>query len=307
MYPALQSSLRARGIESLYSHQAESFVAARGGQNLVITTGTASGKSVAYLSPVMQSVLDDPTSRSLLLFPTKALTQDQLRGVLGFIDGVVATGKGTPIQAGVYDGDTPPAERTRIRDKANLILTNPDMLHSALLPNHGRRGFSHVFRNVRFIVIDELHTYRGAFGAHFANLMRRLRRLCRHYGSDPKFLCSSATIANAREHAETLCGAPFRLIDEDGSPAASKVVHFWQPPLDESEIRKPITSEMAELLPKLIEQRHRTIAFCRSRKETEIVLKEARDGLKDVAGHDEADLLAGYRGGYTPVERRQVE
>jgi DEAD/DEAH box helicase domain-containing protein len=308
MHPALQSSLRARGIESMYSHQAESFVAARGGQNLVITTGTASGKSVAYLSPVMQSVLDDPTSRSLLLFPTKALTQDQLRGVLGFIDGVAATGKGTPtIQAGVYDGDTPPAERTRIRDKANLILTNPDMLHSALLPNHGRRGFSHMFRNVRFIVIDELHTYRGAFGAHFANLMRRLRRLCRHYGSDPKFLCSSATIANAREHAETLCGAPFRLIDKDGSPAASKVVHFWQPPLDESEMRKPITSEMAELLPKLIEQRYRTIAFCRSRKETEIVLKEARDCLKDVAGHDESDLLAGYRGGYTPVERRQVE
>jgi DEAD/DEAH box helicase domain-containing protein len=307
MHVALQAALRGRGIDTMYSHQAEAFAAARVGENLVITTGTASGKSLAYLAPVLQAVLEDPTARALLLFPTKALTQDQLRGVLGFIDGVVATGQGAPIESGVYDGDTPPAERARIRDRANLLLTNPDMLHAGLLPNHGRRGFVHIFRNVRFIVIDELHTYRGAFGAHFANLMRRLRRLCRHYGSDPTFLCSSATIANAREHAETLCGAPFRLIDKDGSPAAAKVVHFWQPPLDESDMRKPITSEMAALLPKLIEQRHRTIAFCRSRKETEIVLKEARDTLKNVAGHDEADLLAGYRGGYTPVERRQVE
>jgi DEAD/DEAH box helicase domain-containing protein len=307
MHPALQAALHAQGIESLYSHQAEAFTAARAGENLVITTGTASGKSLSYLAPVLQSVLDDPTSRSLLLFPTKALTQDQLRGVLGFINGVLGTGQGGPIVAGVYDGDTPPAERARVRDHANLVLTNPDMLHSALLPNHGRRGFSHVFRNVRYIVLDELHTYRGAFGAHFANLMRRLRRLCRHYGSDPRFLCSSATIGNAREHAEVLCGAPFRLIDKDGSPAAGKVVHFWQPPLDANDMRKPITSEMAALVPRLIEQRHRTIAFCRSRKDTEIVLKESRDYLKDVAGHDESDLLAGYRGGYTPVERREIE
>ena len=187
MHPALQSSLRARGIESMYSHQAESFVAARGGQNLVITTGrrAESRLRTCRLSCNRCWTIPRPV---LSLFPTQALTQDQLRGVLGFIDGVVATGKGTPIQAGVYDGDTPPAERTRIRDKANLILTNPDMLHSALLPNHGRRGFSHMFRNVRFIVIDELHTYRGAFGAHFANLMRRLRRLCRHYGSDPNLV-----------------------------------------------------------------------------------------------------------------------
>ncbi len=309
-HPALHEALLRLGIRQLYSHQAEAFEAARRGENVAITTGTASGKSLAYLLPVVQAVIEDPSARALLLFPTKALTQDQLRGVLRVIDHLTIVGGGGPrahVEAGVYDGDTPPSERTRIRDRANLILTNPDMLNAALLPNHGRQGFSHVFRNVRYIVLDELHTYRGAFGAHFANLMRRLDRVCRHYGSEPRFLCSTATIANAREHAETLCGKPFRLIERDGSPSAGKVVHFWQPPMERDDMRKPVTEEMALLLPHLINTRHRTIAFCRSRKETEIVLKESRDRLSDVAGHDESYLLAGYRGGYTPEERRTVE
>lgn len=303
LHPALGLALQSRGITQLYTHQAETFEAARGGENVVVTTGTASGKSLSYLLPVLQSVLEDPSSRSILLFPTKALTQDQLRGVLDLCD----TMTGRRIEAGVYDGDTPPADRTRIRDRAHLVLTNPDMLNAALLPNHGRQGFAHIFRNIRYIVIDELHTYRGAFGAHFANLMRRLLRVCRHYGSDPKFLCSSATIANAHEHAEALCHRPFRLVDRDGSPSAGKIVHFWQPPLQSNDMRKPVTSEMALLVPHLVEKRHRTIAFCKSRKETEIVLKESRDRLSNVAGHDEAYLLAGYRGGYTPEERRAVE
>lgn len=308
-HPALHAALAARGIAHLYSHQAETFEAARRGENVVVTTGTASGKSLAYLLPVIQATLEDPATRTLLLFPTKALSQDQLRGVLGLVDHLATrTDEVTqPIAAGVYDGDTPPADRSRIRDRANLILTNPDMLHSALLPNHGRRGYSHLFRNVRYIVIDELHSYRGAFGAHFANLMRRILRICRHYGSEPRFLCSSATIANAREHAETLCHRPFTLISRDGSPSAGKRVHFWQPPLGDKDLRRPITSELALLIPHLVTARHRTIAFCRSRKETEIVLKESRDRLRDVAGHDESYLLAGYRGGYTPEERRQVE
>ena len=308
-HPALQAALLQRGIARLYSHQAETFAAAQRGDNVVVTTGTASGKSLAYLLPVIQATLEDPATRTLLLFPTKALTQDQLRGVLGLVDHLASrTDEKVPrIQAGVYDGDTPPADRTRIRDQANLVLTNPDMLHSALLPNHGRRGYSHIFRNLRYIVIDELHTYRGAFGAHFANLMRRLLRVCRHYGSEPRFLCSSATIANAREHAETLCHHPFTLIDRDGSPSAGKRVHFWMPPLSDKDLRRPVTSELALLVPHLITERHRTIVFCRSRKETEIVLKESRDRLRDVAGHDESYLLAGYRGGYTPEERRQVE
>ena len=308
-HPALRAALLQRGIANLYSHQSEAFAAAQRGDNVVVTTGTASGKSLAYLLPVIQATLEDPATRTLLLFPTKALTQDQLRGVLGLVDHLASrTDEAAPrIEAGVYDGDTPPADRTRIRDRANLVLTNPDMLHSALLPNHGRRGYSHIFRNLRYIVIDELHTYRGAFGAHFANLMRRLLRACRHYGSEPRFLCSSATIANAREHAETLCHRPFTLIDRDGSPSAGKRIHFWMPPLSDKDLRRPVTSELALLLPHLITERYRTIAFCRSRKETEIVLKESRDRLRDVAGHDESYLLAGYRGGYTPEERRQVE
>ena len=309
VHPALAEALAQRGIAELYSHQVEAFEAARRGENVVVTTGTASGKSLAYLLPVIQSVLEDPAARTLLLFPTKALAQDQLRGVLGLVD-LLATRTDlgpTRIDAGVYDGDTPPAERTRIRDRANLVLTNPDMLHSALLPNHGRRGYAHIFRNVRYIVIDELHSYRGAFGAHLANLMRRLLRVCRHYGSDPRFLCSSATIANARAHAELLCHRDFRLIDRDGSPSAGKVVHFWQPPVGDKDMRVPVSSEVAALVPHLVKARLRTIAFCRSRKETEIVLKEARDRLRDVAGHDESHLLAGYRAGYTPEERRAVE
>jgi DEAD/DEAH box helicase domain-containing protein len=310
LHPALRAALEQRGIARLYTHQVEAFEAARAGENVVVTTGTASGKSLAYLLPVMQSVLDDPSARTLLLFPTKALTQDQLRGVLGLVDHLATrTDLAVPRpEAGVYDGDTPPADRARIRDRANLVLTNPDMLHSALLPNHGRRGFAHLFRNVRYVVIDELHSYRGAFGAHFANLMRRLLRVCAHYGSHPRFLCSSATIANAREHAETLCHRDFRLVERDGSPSAGKVVHFWQPPLAaDHDMRRPVTAELALLVPHLVAARHRTIAFCRSRKETEIVLKESRDRLRDVAGHDETYLLAGYRGGYTPEERRQVE
>lgn len=308
LHPQLAEALRHRGIDQLYCHQAEAFDAARRGQHTVVTTGTASGKSLTYLLPVVQAVLEDPSARSILLFPTKALTQDQLRGVLGLTDGLTDC----RIEAGVYDGDTPPAERTRIRDRAHLVLTNPDMLNAALLPSHGRQGFAHIFRNIKYIVIDELHSYRGAFGAHLANLMRRLWRICRHYGSQPTFLCSSATIANAREHAETIClhGDPtarFRLVDQDGSPSAGKTIHFWQPPLQKNDQRKPVTSEMAELIPWLVLERRRTIAFCKSRKETEIVLKESRDALSNVAGHDESYLLAGYRGGYTPEERRKVE
>ena len=302
-HPALRQALHDAGFGTLYSHQAETFTRALAGENVVLTTGTASGKSLAYLLPILQSVLEDPTSRAILLFPTKALGQDQLRGLLRYVE-YFGSHK---LEAGVYDGDTPPDERSRIREQANLILTNPDMLNSAFIPNHGRRGFSHIFRNLRYLVVDELHTYRGAFGAHFANLMRRLRRICRHYGSDPRMLCSSATIANPRELAETLLGRPFTLIDEDGSPSAGKVIHFWQPPLLDNGMRRGVVQEMAGLVPLLVGRRHRFIAFCRSRKETEVVLKESRDALSHVdGGHDESQLVAGYRGGYTPEERRRV-
>jgi DEAD/DEAH box helicase domain-containing protein len=323
MHGSLALALQTLGIRQLYSHQASCFdLAVAQHRNVVVTTGTASGKSLCYLLPVLQTVLEDQAARAILVYPTKALAQDQLRAVLDLCDLVATSGLAgggvKRIEAGVYDGDTPPAERSRVRDRCHLVLTNPDMLNAALLPNHGRTGYAHLFRNVRYVVVDEVHSYRGAFGSHVANVVRRLLRVCKHAGSDPLFLCSSATIANAREHAEQVCNRPFTLIDRDGSPSAGKVVHFWQPPLQHNEQRKPVTSELAQLVPHLVHRRHRTIAFCRSRKETEIVLKEARDRLAHTDGHtsaqqgrghghDEAYLLAGYRGGYTPVERRQVE
>lgn len=307
LHPALRSALHARGIDALYSHQAAMFEAAQRGESVVITTGTASGKSLAFLLPILQGILEDPSARAFLLYPTKALGHDQLRGLLALCDEISAAG-GRKIEAGVYDGDTPPTERRRIRERANLVLTNPDMLNTGMMPLHARQGFSHLFRNVRWIVLDELHTYRGAFGAHIANLLRRFDRLCRHYGSRPQVLGSSATIANPKGLAEALCGRPFTHVAEDGSPSGGRTVHFWLPPVIDEELRRGVASEMATLLPHLIERRLKTIAFARSRKETEIVVKEARDRLSRTHGaHDESNLLGAYRGGFTPEERRRVE
>ena len=304
LQPRLKEALAREGFTRLYKHQREMYDRVRDGENVVITTGTASGKSLSFLLPLLERILEEPSARAFLLYPTKALAQDQLRGILEIIE---PFGERF-VEAGVYDGDTPPDERTRIRERAHLILTNPDMLNAAHLPHHGKKGFTHLFRNLRFIVIDEMHTYRGAFGAHFANLMRRLLRVCRYYGSRPQFLCSSATLANARELAETLTDRPFSLVDDDGSPAAAKTIHFWRPPVVEGDYRRGVAQEMASLLPELVRTRRRTIAFCRSRKETEVVLKETRDALKNVdGGHDDRDRIAGYRGGYTPKERREVE
>ncbi len=303
----LRRALEERGLSELWSHQAEMFERADRGENVVIATSTASGKSLGFLLPVLKAVHEDPAARVLLLYPTKALAHDQLRGLAKLADDMCAAGS-RPIELGVYDGDTPPNERRRLREEANLVLTNPDMLNTGLLPAHGRPGYTHLLRNVRYVVIDEMHVYRGAFGAQFSNLIRRLLRICRHYGSNPQFLCSSATIANPKELAETLCHQPFSLVDDDGSPSPGKVVHFWRPPTGQDRSRGSVGREMATLLPLLVKQRHKTIAFCRGRKQTEIVLKEARDHLADIdGGHDESSLLAAYRGGYTAEERRGVE
>ncbi len=309
LHPGLRAALAARGFERLYSHQAEMISHARAGRDVVITTGTASGKSLAFLLPVLQGILEDPSARALLVYPTKALAQDQLRGILRLADELRSAHPGLgQLESGVYDGDTPPTERKRVRERANLILTNADMLNAGLLPAHGRPGFAHLFRNVKWLVIDELHVYRGAFGAHFANLARRLDRVCRHYGSRPQILASSATIANPKELAERLTGRSFEWVREDGSPAAGKTVYFWQPPLMDNDVRRSTVAELVTLFPRLIEQRARTIAFCKSRKETEVTLKEIRDRLSRVDGsHDESRLVSAYRGGYTPAERRRIE
>jgi DEAD/DEAH box helicase domain-containing protein len=309
LHPALREALLALRMPRLYSHQREAYDASRRGEHVVVTTGTASGKSLAFLLPVLQGLSEDPAARAILLYPTKALARDQLRGIERLIASLRLSGQAP--YAGVYDGDTPPDERRALRERARLVLTNPDMLSSGLLPAHGRQGTTHLFRHVRWIVIDELHGYRGAFGAHVSNVIRRLLRICAHYRpgeSGPRFLCSSATIANPGELAAAICRGPFTVIDRDGSPSSGKTIEFWQPPEVAPDVRRGAGAELASLLPQLVQQRQQTIAFCRSRKQTEVVLKEVRDRLRRVSRHhDESRLVAGYRAGYTPRERRRIE
>ena len=302
--------LTSHNIPRLYTHQAEMFEKAQSGENIVITTSTASGKTLSFLLPVLQAVLENPLTRAIFVYPTKALAADQYRTLQPFLE-YFGEGK---ISAGVYDGDTMQAERSRIRKSANIILTNPEMINSAFLPNHSKYGFDFIFTNLKYIVIDELHTYRGAFGAHLANIFRRMKRVCGYYRSKPQFLCSSATIANPVELSERICGEKFMLIDRDGSPAPEKEYRIVQPPEikgsnDKIYGRRSASSTAADLIPKLVEDERHFIAFARSRRNVEVILKESRDKL-DAAGflgHGGSGKIAGYRGGYTPRERREIE
>ncbi len=306
----LQAYLTGKGIAKLYTHQAQMYELAHAGENVVITTSTASGKTLSFLLPVLQEILTDPQTRAIFVYPTKALASDQFR-VLTDILKFFGDGR---IQAGVYDGDTLPAERTRIRRSANIILTNPEMLNASFLPNHSKYGFDAIFANLKYIVIDELHSYRGAFGAHMANIFRRMKRVCTYYKAKPQFLCSSATIANPQELAGHICGVEFTLIDKDGSPAPKKEYHILQSPAirgtnDQIYGRIPAATVAAELVPQLVEEERHFIAFGKSRRSVEVVLKESRDKL-DAAGFlgkGDSSRIAGYRGGYTPLERRAIE
>ncbi len=310
MSEELKGYLQNRGINQLYSHQADMYQAVRNGENAVITTSTASGKTLSFLLPVLEGLLEDPSARAIFLYPTKALAADQLRAITP----IISYFGDNKISAGVYDGDTSPQERSRIRRHCNIILTNPEMLNGAFLPNHSRYGFDFLFANLKYVVMDEMHTYRGVFGSHIANLMRRLHRICRYYHCTPQFLCSSATIANPVELAAELCGEDFTLIDRDGSPAGERVYAFLQPPRLTSENDTYIgqvqaSTVAAELVTNLIEDRHSLIAFCKSRRGVEVVLREAREQL-DAAGFlgaSDRNLIAGYRGGYTPLERKNIE
>lgn len=302
--------LSGRGISKLYSHQAEMFSEAQKQKNIVITTSTASGKTLSFLLPVMQEILSNPLARAVFIYPTKALASDQYRAILPILE---YFGENR-ISAGVYDGDTPVNERSRIRKSANIILTNPEMINSAFLPNHSKFGFDFIFSNLKFVVIDELHTYRGAFGSHLANVFRRLGRVCRYYHSSPQFLCSSATIANPVELAEGICGQPFVRIERDGSGASERNYKLVQPPRIMGKDKQyygqvQSTAVAAELLPELVENGHSFIAFARSRKNVEIILKEARDKLEAESffGISLTDKISGYRGGYTPLERKEIE
>ena len=310
LLPELAEYLKSHGIGKLYCHQTEMFEKVTSGKNVVITTSTASGKTLSFLLPVLQDILKNPLTRAIFIYPTKALAADQYRAIAPYLE---YFGENR-IVAGVYDGDTPVAERTRIRQSANIILTNPEMVNGAFLPNHSKYGFDFIFSNLQYIVIDELHTYRGAFGSHLANVFRRLSRVCRYYHSNPQFLCSSATIANPVELAAEICGKQFALVDKDGSPAAERGYYLIQPPKimgkdDNYYGQVRITTVAAELLPELMDEGKNFIAFTKSRKNVEIVLKETRDHLEaeGFLGTHKPDEISGYRGGYTPLERKQIE
>lgn len=298
--------LLSKGVEKLYCHQAEMFDLVTKKKNVVITTSTASGKTLSFLLPIVQEIIKDPHTRALFIYPTKALANDQYRAMQPMLEYL---GK-NKISAGVYDGDTPVNERSRIRNSANIILTNPEMLNSAFLPNHSNYGFDYIFSNLKFIVIDELHSYKGAFGSHLSNVFRRLKRICKYYNSSMQFLCSSATIANPIELAENICGVEFTCISRDGSPAPEKIYNIIQPPkIKGNDFRVSITNISTNLLPELIMENRYLIAFCKSRSHVEVVLKETRDKLKydGISGQDMSNLISGYRGGYTPLERMKIE
>jgi DEAD/DEAH box helicase domain-containing protein len=299
----LASALRKQNIHRLYTHQAAAVNASLAGGDTVIVTGTASGKTLCYNIPVIQSLLGDPAARAMYLFPTKALAQDQL-GALGRL--AAADGLGEVLRPAVYDGDTPGHNRTKIRSDASVVLTNPDMLHVGILPYHAK--WHQFLRNLRYIVIDELHMYRGIFGSHVSLVLRRLLRMCEHYGSRPQVICCSATIANPLELAQKLTGRPMTLIDDDGAPRGRKFFALWNPPmldLGETVQRRSANVEAMELLVELVRRRTQTIVFCKARVVAELIYKYATDAL---AGEgDLAGKIRPYRGGFLPGERREIE
>lgn len=302
--PRLRSALEARGISQLYTHQAAALTHALGGDNLVVTTPTASGKTLCYNAPVLSTILSDPAARAIYLFPTKALAQDQL-AELHELTTHVNQAAGTDIGVFTYDGDTPQDARRAIRTRAHIVLSNPDMLHSGILPHHPK--WAKLFENLRFVVVDELHAYRGVFGSHLANVLRRVQRICRHYGSDPVFICSSATIANPRELAERLAEKTFTLITDSGAPRGEKLFLFVNPPVVNKElgIRRSYLTEARRVAGEFLKRQLQLIVFCQSRLATEILTTYLKDDFEGPPGTPEQ--VRGYRGGYLPLRRREIE
>ncbi len=302
--PRIRAGLEASGIERLYAHQADALREVRAGRDIVVVTSTASGKSLCYELPVLQSLAEDPAARALFLFPTKALGQDQVAALRG-----LATASGLDVQAATYDGDTPAPIRSVTRTAGQVVVTNPDMLHAAILPHHTK--WYRLFEQLRYIVVDELHTYRGVFGSHVANVLRRLLRICAHYGSRPVIVCCSATIANPVALATALTGRTPALVDRDGSPAGDRHVLLVDPPLLDAGTGargSALTLASRWALPFLRAGRQ-TIVFGRSRTSVEILLTTVREGLREGDGSlpGPARRVRGYRGGYLPTERRSIE
>lgn len=301
LHPQVDAALRRLGIGRLYTHQAAAINALRRGHNVVITTGTASGKTLCYNIPVLEALLSNPTARALCLYPTKALAQDQLR-VLREL-----TEEHFPhVLFGTYDGDTPTRQRARLRKEAHIILSNPDMLHVGILPHHPLWAF--FFRNLRYVVIDEAHTYRGVFGSQVALVLRRLWRICAHYGSHPQVIAASATIANPAEHFRLLTGKEAVVIDEDGAPRGPRTFVLWNPPVIEPRLglRRSPNSEATFLVTALLSEGVRTTVFTRARRTAELILRYVRFALQRDAPHL-AERVASYRAGYRAEDRRAIE
>jgi DEAD/DEAH box helicase domain-containing protein len=296
----LRAALARRGIRELYVHQADAFEAVRQGRNIVVVTPTASGKTLCYNLPVLSLLERERDARAFYLFPTKALAEDQLHEFQGAVDEL-----GSPIRAFTYDGDTPQDARKAIRERANVVLTNPDMVHSGILPHHTK--WAKAFENLRYIVIDELHYYRGVYGSHLANLLRRLKRICEFYGSSPKFICCSATIANPKELAETLTGLPFELVERNGAPSGEKYFVFYNPPVVNRElgIRRSYLHETRRIAVELIDRGQQTLVFANNRLATEILITYLKQSCERKPMG--AQAIRGYRGGYLPRERREIE
>jgi DEAD/DEAH box helicase domain-containing protein len=296
--------MSARGVEQLYTHQAVSIDHTLAGLNVVITTPTASGKTLCYNAPVLNAILQDPSARALYLFPTKALAQDQLAELHELADRLSHDAE-QDIGVFTYDGDTPQDARRSIRGRAHVVLSNADMLHSGILPHHPR--WAKLFENLRFVVIDELHAYRGVFGSHLTNVLRRLRRICRHYGSNPAFICSSATIANPKELAEALVEQPFELVSESGAPRGEKFFLFVNPPVVNQQlgIRRSYVAETRRIASEFLKRQLQLIVFAQSRLTTEILTTYLKDDFGGQPGS--SDQIRGYRGGYLPQRRREIE
>lgn len=292
--------LKDKGINKLYLHQCEALDEITMNNNIVVVTPTASGKSLCYNLPVLNSVLKNKKSRALYIFPTKALSQDQVKELMSMIDRLDAD-----IKTYTYDGDTPTGARSAIRKSGHIVVTNPDMLHTGILPHHTK--WIKLFTNLKYVIIDEIHTYRGVFGSHTANVLRRLSRICKFYGSNPIFICCSATIANPADLAEKLTGKPMRLIDENGAPSGKKHIVFYNPPIVNRQlgIRKSSLLEAKKISSKLLKNHIQTIAFAKSRLSVEILTTYLKGEIKKAKLSEK--MVRGYRGGYLPKERREIE
>ena len=300
LHPRLREGLADRGLEGLYTHQREAYDLVQSGKDLVVVTPTASGKTLCYNLPVIDRVLKDPDARALYLFPTKALAQDQLAELHGTIEVL-----GADIGTFTYDGDTPQDARKSIRARAHVVVTNPDMLHKGILPHHTK--WVKLLENLRYVVVDELHSLRGIYGSHVANIFRRLRRLCRFYGSDPQFICTSATIGNPRELAEALTERQMELVDRNGAPRGEKYFAIYNPPVVNRQlgIRKSALNSARDVSLSFLSKGLQTISFAPSRLATEVLVTYLKEALERKPGSE--GIIRGYRGGYLPLKRREIE